>query len=133
MEKYAILFSSRTGNTRILADAIRAALPEEAVLAPALDALARENEVPAAAAQHWTNRAGSMSPVRWQAGEANLTPLPCGVAAAGAAAAGAAGTAAMAALAASEWAATFFSLAMKILPMKMTTHICRTRPKNSTA
>ena len=29
MEKYAILFSSRTGNTRILADAIRAALPEE--------------------------------------------------------------------------------------------------------
>lgn len=29
MEKYAILFSSRTGNTRILAEAIRAALPEE--------------------------------------------------------------------------------------------------------
>ncbi|MBL6468340.1 MAG: flavodoxin family protein [Mogibacterium sp.] len=29
MEKYAILFSSKTGNTRILADAIRAALPEE--------------------------------------------------------------------------------------------------------
>lgn len=29
MEKYAILFSSRTGNTRILADMIRAALPEE--------------------------------------------------------------------------------------------------------
>lgn len=29
MEKYAILFSSRTGNTKILADAIRAALPEE--------------------------------------------------------------------------------------------------------
>lgn len=29
MEKYAILFSSRTGNTRILADAIRAALLEE--------------------------------------------------------------------------------------------------------
>lgn len=29
MEKYAILFSSKTGNTRLLADAIRAALPEE--------------------------------------------------------------------------------------------------------
>lgn len=29
MEKYAILFSSKTGNTRILADAIRAVLPEE--------------------------------------------------------------------------------------------------------
>lgn len=29
MEKYAILFSSKTGNTRILADAIRAALPKE--------------------------------------------------------------------------------------------------------
>lgn len=29
MEKYAILFSSRTGNTRILAETIRAALPEE--------------------------------------------------------------------------------------------------------
>lgn len=29
MEKYAILFSSKTGNTRILADAIRAELPEE--------------------------------------------------------------------------------------------------------
>ena len=64
-----------------------AALPEEAVLAPALDALARENEVPAAAALLWNFRAGSLSAVRWQAGEANLTPLPCGVAAAGAAAA----------------------------------------------
>lgn len=29
MKKYAILFSSKTGNTRILANAIRAALPEE--------------------------------------------------------------------------------------------------------
>lgn len=29
MVKYAILFSSKTGNTRLLADAIRAALPEE--------------------------------------------------------------------------------------------------------
>ena len=63
------------------------ALPEEAVLAPALDALARENEVPAAAALLWNFRAGSLSAVRWQAGEAALTPLPCGVAAAGAAAA----------------------------------------------
>lgn len=63
------------------------ALPEEAVLAPALEALARENEVPAAAALLWNFRAGSLSAVRWQAGEANLTPLPCGVAAAGAAAA----------------------------------------------
>ena len=63
------------------------ALPEEAVLAPALDALARENEVPSAAALRWNFRAGSLSAVRWQAGEADLTPLPCGVAAAGAAAA----------------------------------------------
>ena len=63
------------------------ALPEEAVLAPALEALARENEVPAAAALLWNFRAGSLSAVRWQAGEADLTPLPCGVAAAGAAAA----------------------------------------------
>lgn len=69
-----------------------AALPEDAVLAPALDALARENEVPAAAALLWNFRAGSLSAVRWQAGEANLTPLPCGVAAAGAAAAWSAGT-----------------------------------------
>lgn len=36
MKKYAILFSSRTGNTRILADAIRAALPDAA---PNLDQL----------------------------------------------------------------------------------------------
>lgn len=63
------------------------ALPEEAVLAPALEALARENEVPSAAALLWNFRAGSLSAVRWQAGEAGCTALPCGVAAAGAAAA----------------------------------------------
>ena len=52
------------------------ALPEEAVLAPALEALARENEVPAAAALLWNFRAGSLSAVRWQAGAAGCTARP---------------------------------------------------------
>lgn len=63
------------------------ALPEEAILSPSLETLAKENDVNSAAALLWNFRAGSLSAVRWQAGEAGLTPLPCGVAAAGAAAA----------------------------------------------
>lgn len=63
------------------------ALPEETVLSPALERLAQENGVNSAAALLWNFRAGTLSAVRWQAGEAGLTPLPCGVAAAGAAAA----------------------------------------------
>ena len=43
--------------------------------------------MPSAAALLWNFRAGSLSAVRWQAGEAGCTALPCGVAAAGAAAA----------------------------------------------
>ena len=61
--------------------------PDEAQLAPALAALAQENGVSAAAALRWNFRAGTLSALRWQAGDEALTPLPCGVAAAGAAAA----------------------------------------------
>lgn len=63
------------------------AIPDETQLAPALAALAQENDVPTAAALHWNFRAGSLSARRWQTGDETLTPLPCGVAAAGAAAA----------------------------------------------
>lgn len=63
------------------------ALPEETILSPALETLARENDVNSAAALLWNFRAGSLSVVRWQAGDEGLTALPCGVAAAGAAAA----------------------------------------------
>lgn len=63
------------------------ALPEEAVLAPALETLAKEKGVSSAAALLWNFRAGRLSAVRWQAGETRLTALPCGVAAAGATAA----------------------------------------------
>lgn len=62
-------------------------LPEEAVLSPALEALAQENAIASAAALLWNFRAGSLSAVRWQTGDEGLTALPCGVAAAGAAAA----------------------------------------------
>lgn len=69
-----------------------AALPEDAVLAPALDALARENEVPAAAALLWNFRAGSLSGRPLAGGRSESHPPPLRVAAAGAAAAWSAGT-----------------------------------------